>query len=321
MAEKNLSAPARSRSGGSAAGVRHIKFRHTERFTVLGNHLTQHPDLSLTAIGLAAHIQSLPDGARIGIKELAKKFAEGEGRIASALRELGAYGYLVRSRERTACGKVVTRTVFYDNPAAGVRAAFADLVGEPEVPSPVAVEVAADVPPSEPEAVAPSSTVDVPTATVKPRLPLPAPSSEPTPEIRRTAADLLAGLRSLDPRLRLAQWDVQRLVPAVAAWLERDLGVTDVRRALLTRLPDEPIHHPAGFVAHRLAALLPPPLPAFAPARSFYAPPPVTRVPLQTCDGCERAFRSEARGELCRDCRVERNGAVGMPAPASVQAA
>jgi hypothetical protein len=62
MDEKNFSAPARSRSGGSAAGVRHIKFRHT--------------DLSLTAIGLAAHIQSLPDGARIGIKELAKKFRQ-----------------------------------------------------------------------------------------------------------------------------------------------------------------------------------------------------------------------------------------------------
>ncbi|MBT2395506.1 helix-turn-helix domain-containing protein [Streptomyces sp. ISL-100] len=306
MAEKNLSAPARSRSGGSAAGVRHIKFRHTERFTVLGNHLTQHPDLSLTAIGLAAYIQSLPDGFRIGIKELAKKFAEGEGRIASALRELEAHGYLVRSKERTACGKVVTRTVFYENPAAGVRAVFADLVGAPEVPS--GAEVAAAVPPSESEAVAPSksSVVDVPTATVKPRLPLPLPMSEPTPEIRRTAGDLLAGLRGLDSRLRLAEGDIDRLVPAVAAWLERDLSVTDVRRALLTRLPDEPIHRPAGLVAHRLAVLLPPPLPVSAPPGcSLYAPPSVTRAPLQTCDGCERAFRSHVRGAKCRECRVE----------------
>ncbi|MET9519399.1 helix-turn-helix domain-containing protein [Streptomyces sp. NPDC002994] len=301
MAEKNLSALARSRSGGHAAGVRHIKFRHTERFTVLGNHLTQHPDLSLTAIGLAAHIQSLPDGVRIGIKELAKKFAEGEGRIASALRELGAYGYLVRSKERTACGKVVTRTVFYDNPAAGVRAAFADLVGEPEgEAAEVALPSATDVP---------TATVPTPTPEPKPRLTLPVPKSEPTPEIRRTAADLLAGLRGLDPRLRLAQWDIHRLVPAVAAWLERELSVTDVRRALLTRLPDEPIHHPAGLVAHRLAALLPPPLPVFAPSRSFYAMPPVARAAFQTCDGCDRAFRSQKRGGLCRDCRVEGNEA------------
>ncbi|MEV8309040.1 helix-turn-helix domain-containing protein [Streptomyces flavidovirens] len=306
MAEKNLSAPARSRPGGSAAGVRHIKFRHTERFTVLGNHLTQHPDLSLTAIGLGAHIQSLPDGARIGIKELAKKFVESEARIAAGLRELAAYGYLVRSKERTACGKGVTRTVFYDNPAAGVRAAFADLVGEPEAPKAEAEAETEAVA----VAVASPSIVDVSTATLsapapRPQVPLPVPKSEPTTDIRRTAADLLAGLRGLDPRLRLAERDIHRLVPAGGAWLERELSVTDVRRALLTRLPDEPIHHPAGLVAHRLAALLPPPLPLFTPGRAFYTPPPVTRAPLQACDGCERAFRSHVSGEKCRECRVE----------------
>ncbi|MBT2488106.1 helix-turn-helix domain-containing protein [Streptomyces sp. ISL-96] len=315
MAEKNLSAPARSRSGGSVAGVRHIKFRHTERFTVLGNHLTQHPDLSLTAIGLAAHIQSLPDGIRIGIKELAKKFAESEARIAAALRELGAYGYLVRSKERTASGTVVTRTVFYDNPTAGVRAAVADLAceaGEPPA-DPPAVEAAEGQPP----VAAPPLVVDVdvdvemgPPAmdTAKTQLPLPVPKSEPTAEIHRTAADLLAGLRGVDPRLRLAQAEVHRLAPAVAAWLERGLSVTDVRRALLERLPDEPIRHPAGLVGHRLAVLLPPPLPATAATRSFYALPPVRRAPFQTCDGCERAFRSEKRGERCQDCRFEGEG-------------
>jgi hypothetical protein len=59
MDTQQISAPSRASSG-----VVHDNSRHTSRFTVVGNHLTQHRELSLTAIGLAAHIQSLPAGAR-----------------------------------------------------------------------------------------------------------------------------------------------------------------------------------------------------------------------------------------------------------------
>ncbi|WP_373408207.1 hypothetical protein [Streptomyces sp. 13-12-16] len=52
------SRPARTKR--HPGGVTHDNTRHTARFTVIGNHLTQHPDLSLLAIGLACHIQSLP---------------------------------------------------------------------------------------------------------------------------------------------------------------------------------------------------------------------------------------------------------------------
>ncbi|MFF8277356.1 hypothetical protein ACF05T_14785 [Streptomyces lateritius] len=68
--------------------------RHTTRYTVVGNHLAQHEKLSLMAIGLAVHIQSLPDGACIAIKALAARFPEGEICVAAALRELEAHGYL-----------------------------------------------------------------------------------------------------------------------------------------------------------------------------------------------------------------------------------
>ncbi|MFI5663978.1 hypothetical protein [Streptomyces sp. NPDC051684] len=79
-------------------------------FTVVGHHLAQHADLSLIAIGLATHIQSLPDGAKVGIKDLARKFPEGEVRIAAGLRELEAHGYLERIKERLPSGRIVTRT-------------------------------------------------------------------------------------------------------------------------------------------------------------------------------------------------------------------
>ena len=76
------------------AGVVHDNSRHTSRFTVIGNHLAQHPELSGLAIGIAVHIQSLPTGAPVDIKTLAARFPEGAKRIASVLHELETHGYL-----------------------------------------------------------------------------------------------------------------------------------------------------------------------------------------------------------------------------------
>ncbi|MFE5810836.1 helix-turn-helix domain-containing protein [Streptomyces sp. NPDC056491] len=92
--------------------------RHANHYTVVGNHLLQHRELSATAIGVAAHIQSLPDGAPIGVKALTARFPEGEIRIGSALRELERHGYLQRRRERLQTGRVVTRTYSYNRPEA-----------------------------------------------------------------------------------------------------------------------------------------------------------------------------------------------------------
>jgi hypothetical protein len=93
MTDKQRNAPARPKARHSS-GVTHVNEPHHDNFVVIGNHLAQHPELSLTAIGLATHIQSLPEGTSIGIKALAAKFREGEIRIAAALRELEEHGYL-----------------------------------------------------------------------------------------------------------------------------------------------------------------------------------------------------------------------------------
>ncbi|MFE9461852.1 hypothetical protein [Streptomyces californicus] len=99
-------------------GVVHITLPHTDRFTVVGNHLAQHPELSLTAIGLAVRIQSLPRGTDISIKTFAAQCREGERLIASCLRELETCGYLQRSRERRSNGRITTRTLYCNHPAA-----------------------------------------------------------------------------------------------------------------------------------------------------------------------------------------------------------
>ncbi len=98
----------------------------------------------------------------------------------------------------------------------------------------------------------------------------------------------------------LSEADIERLTPATATWLERDAHPDTIRRALTTDLP-QPVKYPAKFVRHRLTVLLPPPLPGteeLAPAR-----PRTVVIPLQTCEGCERAFRSRTPS-LCRDCRT-----------------
>ncbi|MET8564630.1 helix-turn-helix domain-containing protein [Streptomyces flaveolus] len=279
---RSASAPAQSRipgknhsDGHRIAGVTHDHVRHTENFTVIGNDLAQHPELSLLAIGLACYIQSVRPGTAVDIKTLAARFPEGPTRIAAALRELETHGYLRRTRERTPTGRIVTRTVSCNRP--GHRAARETAARKP----------ARRTPPDEP-------------APRKRRLPAVPKPSYPSPALLRTAVDVLAGLRRHDPRLLLSATDAEHLAPGVAAWLERDLTPTAVRHALTTDLPNEPLIRPAAFLAHRLAAQLPPPPPFRPPA----APAPEPRHSLQTCDGCDRAFRAPAPGR-CRDCRSD----------------
>ncbi|WP_328399341.1 helix-turn-helix domain-containing protein [Streptomyces sp. NBC_00390] len=283
MAETQLNAPPCAPPPVPLVGLRHINVRHEERFVVIGNHLTQHPELSLTAIGLAVHIQSLRAGTRISIKKLAERFPEGEVRIADALRELEKHGYLARVQVRLPSGKLITQRVSYNNPPA-MAAGSAPEHGPEPVPTP---EPETPKPP-EPKPSEPMPTRAEPEprreALAAPVLPLP------------VAAALLADLRRHDPRLLLSERDVRRLAPAVDAWLQRDVTPDAVRRTLTAGLPDGPIHHPASLLAHRLTELLPPPLPATPP-------PPPRPDPLQNCDCCDRAFRAPEPG-VCRGCDV-----------------
>ncbi|SEE68468.1 hypothetical protein SAMN05428954_3479 [Streptomyces sp. 2112.3] len=298
MAEQKLNAPARAQYEirRSPAGVRKVTEYQDSGYTIVGNHLTQHRSLSGLAIGLAAHIQSLPEGAPVDIRSLAKRFPEGRDRIAAALRELEAYGYLERVRRRTDDGRMVTLTLSYNNPQA-TRARRAREAAEQ-----AKRRTAVEPPPPAPDP-APVRRPPQPDPAPRPSPAPPSPASHlPEPVARAhhaPAAALLANLRRDDPRLLLSVRDINRLTPPVAAWLERGASPDAVRNALTAGLPPA-LRHPAALLAHRLTEALPPPLPA-APtppcAPKLPAPPP-----LRTCDGCERAFRAPAPG-LCRDCR------------------
>ncbi|WP_329276109.1 helix-turn-helix domain-containing protein [Streptomyces sp. NBC_01451] len=313
----------RPKSGVSGvSGVIHDNTRHTTRFTVIGNHLAQHPELSLLAIGLSTHIQSLPPGSPVDIRSLAKRFPEGPDRIAAALRELETHGYLSRTRERTPTGNIVTRTVSRNQPGRHAES-HADHRARPKPQSASQAEpgshqgpVAHHAPAPEqraPEPIWPAHpTTPGPAKKRTPRKPLPA-VPQPAykgPGLLQAATDLLAGLRRHDPDLLLSACDTAHLAPGVAAWLERDTSPTAVRHALTSDLPPEGMRRPAAFLAHRLTAKLPPPAPYRAPAESS----PV-RHPLQNCDGCERAFRGPEPGR-CGECRRLHSGsALGVLHP------
>ncbi|ANH92931.1 DNA-binding protein [Streptomyces sp. SAT1] len=285
---QNLSAPSCSQPL-NPRGITHIRTRHTTRFTVVGNHLAQHGVLSLTAIGLACHIQSLPSGARVDIKTLAARFPEGETRIAAALRELEAHGYLARIRERLPSGRMVTHTVSYNQPQP--RPAQAAAPKTPRTPEPLKPPPPAPMDPPPPAPAAPEAA---------PGPPLPVPLA-PDLARHRTATALLAGLHRHDPRLLLSERAVRRLAPAVAVWLERGAHPDAVRHALTANLPQDPLRHPAALLAHRLTELLPPPAPPVSapPPSSVEAAPP----PFHNCENCERAIRTPHPGAYCRDCR------------------
>ncbi|MFW3459792.1 hypothetical protein ACN24K_02300 [Streptomyces microflavus] len=308
-------------------GVIHVVIPHTDRFTVVGNHLAQNAGLSTTAVGFAVRIQSLPQGTEVGVKALAARFPEGEKLIAAALRELEAHGYLQRARTRLPNGRIVTRTVFCNQPTALLRPRAA---AAPPQQAPPAPQVRAPAPASAPAqapargpalAPAPKPEHHAPEAPHRkpphrkpphrklpyrratppspPRAapdraqvsaPAPAPAPRADPELERISAALLSDLHHHSPEFTLSEEHVHKLVPGVAAWLERDTRPDTIRHALTTNAP-EPVKYPYQFVKHRLTVLLPPP----AHRTSV--------TPFQTCDGCERAFRAPVPGH-CRDCRT-----------------
>ncbi|MEU4063768.1 helix-turn-helix domain-containing protein [Streptomyces wedmorensis] len=313
-----------------AVGVTHANVTHETGFVVVGNHLAQHERLSLTAIGLAAHIQSLPAGTPVGVKVLAARFPEGEIRIASALRELESYGYLRRSRERLPSGRIVTRTISYNNPGAGV-----DLGEQSDQGKSAAPRVAQGATPCAGQGSVPRATQgpipyfaqgSVPYAAQGPATHPPATTAPdaadalPAQPVRREAdrlpegpaAELLLDLRRHDERMLLSARDVRHLAPGVDAWFARGATPDAVRRTLLADLP-APLKHPAGLLSHRLDTLLPPPLPTLPPAQG--------PRPIQLCVTCEEvAFRAWEPGQ-CPDCLADADEAAAREAGAGWLAA
>ncbi|MFD6361939.1 helix-turn-helix domain-containing protein [Streptomyces roseolus] len=309
MDTQHLSAPS------ARGGVIHDNVPLAEsESTRISNGLLRDPRLSFLARGLGGFIQSLPDGTNISIRALTAAAVEGEVRVAAALRELEAAGYLERRRVRLPGGRLVTRTVSRNT----ARPAEDEDVDPDPDPDP-------DVDPDPDPDPDPDRDVDPDPDTDPDRTPVPEPeparvtvpppvrSTRPKPAAEPPVPDnratrLLRSLSRVDPRLMLSSRDVVRLAPGVQRWFAREMGDEEITGALTACLP-VPMTHPAGLLAHRLAHFLP-------PAR--FLPPPDPRpaaprggieihdVPVfMSCDDCDRTFRSSAPG-LCERCEAGR---------------
>lgn len=297
------------------SGVIRVRTRYRDHFTVVGNHLAQHPDLSAAAIGVAVYIQSLPDGADISVKRLTLRFREGEITIRRAVNELVEQGYLERRRIPLGMGRFATRVISYDDPACRWPAPPCppEPPAAPEPPRPPRRQE--PTPPPPPAEMPPPPAETQPPVAPPPRsaqsAPPKTPPPPPLPPLSGPAADLLSRLRTADPRLLLSLRDIHQLAPAVDTWLERHATADQITRTLTAGLPPlhVPIHSPARFLAYRLAAHLPPPLPA-APQQP--AGPP----PFGNCEVCDRAIRTHDPHPVCADCRADARDQAHDPAAA-----
>ncbi|MEU2385936.1 hypothetical protein ABZ606_14930 [Streptomyces sp. NPDC012461] len=292
MADSQSNAPSRADTGPSTSGVLHVRTRLTGDFTVMANALAQRRGSAVT-IGVAAYILSLPDGAPVSIAALCGHFTEGEILISRALRELEDAGYLERRRVRLPSGRIRTRTYFYDVPGGAP-----EPDGPPEPPTPPRPRRAAPEAVGATAALRPAVREAAQPEPKEPEEPTQPPASPPLSEADPRAIAVLASLRRIDPRLVLSAEEAARLAPAVTQWLAAGVGASRITERLTTGLPDRFRARPAGVLAFRLRETpLPEPV---RPAHPVERPTAV--LPFQTCDGCERAFRSPAPGR-CRDCR------------------
>ncbi|GAB7030867.1 hypothetical protein AB0G35_16555 [Streptomyces sp. NPDC021749] len=132
------------------------------------------------------------------------------------------------------------------------------------------------------------------------------------PEAAPEATGLLTRLPHRDRRLLLSEREITTLAPAVAEWLDRGVPPQEITAALTDGLPARFDRRPARLLAHRLAVLRPP-VRTGPPPQPDRSRSPV--VPLQNCDGCDRAFRADGPGR-CRDCRAPDRGATsGLNGP------
>lgn len=101
----------------SASILRH---RHRKAFTVLPNSTLRDPALSFRALGLLAHLVSLPEGSSVDSSSLAEARKEGRDAVRTAFAELVAAGYSTRRKEQDpTSGRWFTVVEISDSPTPG----------------------------------------------------------------------------------------------------------------------------------------------------------------------------------------------------------
>ena len=219
----------------------------TRFFTTLGNEVLRDNRLSFCARGILGHLLSLPDGQRGDIRTLADRTPEGRERVASALRELEAFGYLKREIKRTSEGRVYTEVNVFDAPA------------EPSVQ----VAPNSGLPGSGGLDASPDGDHHLKERDEEPLHPAPpaedveAGREGHSDEETDASAELLARVARTEAKLSLGRDDALRLAPLVTEWRRRGASDLHVINALTAGLPRGGVYHPVRFIETRLRSKMP----------------------------------------------------------------
>ncbi len=89
-----------------------------DRFTQISNNLFRDPRISFKAKGLFGYISTHRDGFGVTVEMIVRAGVEGRAAVMAGLKELEAFGYLVRERERREDGTLGAMAYFItDEPA------------------------------------------------------------------------------------------------------------------------------------------------------------------------------------------------------------
>ncbi|MEV5582902.1 MarR family transcriptional regulator [Streptomyces parvus] len=277
---------------------------------------------------VAGFVDSLPEGAEMGIKRLAKQLPlYGQQAISTAMNALSVAGHLRRVRCAVGAGDE-TRWVFRtfwsrtarDNEwwttylateTAARTAAPAEptAASAPPAPAPVAVPQQRTAPEAAPDP-APATAPSAPAA--------PAATAAP-PAALSPAYLALAELGRKDIRLALSADDCAALEALATEWLDRGVTTDYLTSALTAGLPAQ-VDCPPRFVRRRLTDKIPPQLPTTTPNTSPGTGTPAPRL-LMECTDCGRPGRPEALPDgLCRPCRAAHSSG-GHPSPGPTEIA
>lgn len=287
-------------------GMRRIRTRHRDRFTITPNALAQHHSLSLRARGLALYLLSLPDGADVSIRGLASRLVEGQAAIAAALRELEDAGYLVRRVVRLDDGRLVTQTTVRDVPHTDDDAHDADAADQGV--SHADSGTCAEPDDAHPEPPAPAAEPAAPTRRTGDDA-APVPAAAPTTLGELTdAARVLVDVAAAEPRLTIGAAALPGLAALVDQALAAGVSADQVRALLTTGLPAQ-VRHPAALIRHRLTEQMPIWQAAArltvlrGPGRPAEDPAAPARPRYVECADCRAPMRTATPDGLCSGCR------------------
>lgn len=213
---------------------------HERDFVIIANKAIQDPRISHTARGILALVLSLPSGVKENVRTLSDGYPQGRSAVAKAVAELREFGYWVTKTGRDEeSNQIVSSVDVYELP---------NLAASPVPTRPVTSPSTTSTAGTSPNGEKDSSKYGRknppnPPAEDEPAQAEPGASTEREGESpkdgkqQKEAARLLRRFAALDPRLKLTERQVAKLVPSLADWLDRGATVSEITDAVTQGLP------------------------------------------------------------------------------------